>query len=257
MAVHVEGLPASRGTLLTLLHPRGQARLLVAALLGGLLLGWLLVSRLAMPIWFATVLGLGLLLYPAARKWREDRRSYGTAVMALSVLLATQGFHTVEHLAQWAQYYLLGWPLKASSGLISPLNAEVVHFSWNWMVLVAVAFLLRTRLRTPWMWLLLLWAAAHAAEHTYMFANYLAEVRRLDALGLPLDAAQGLPGVFGRGGWLATNAAASPQLAWVCSIAPALAKAPRLDVHFWWNIGEVTLLLVAAQAGMRRVSRAG
>jgi putative solute:sodium symporter small subunit len=33
----------------------------------------------------------------------------------------------VEHLAQWAQYHLLGWPLKAASGLISPLNAEIVR----------------------------------------------------------------------------------------------------------------------------------
>lgn len=253
MALGMEQIAAPRGSLLTLLSPRGQGALVAGMLAAGLLLGWLAVSRLAAPLWVAAVLVVGLLLYPAVRKWRVERRIYGTPVMVLSILLMTQGFHTVEHLAQVVQYHLLGWPLKASGGLISPLNAEVVHFSWNWAVLLAVAFLVRAGLRNVWMWLLLIWAAAHTAEHTYMFVNYLAEVRRLAEAGLPLDAAQGLPGFFGKGGWLASNANAAPPLAWLCTLAPGLTTAPRLDVHFWWNLGEVTLLLAAVHTSMRRI----
>ena len=106
--------------------------------------------------------------YPAVRKWRQDQRRLGTSAMVLSILLITQSLHTVEHIAQWVQFYLLAWPLKASSGLISPLNAEIVHFSWNLAVLLAVIWLVESGLRNRWMWLLLLWAGAHTVEHTYM-----------------------------------------------------------------------------------------
>jgi hypothetical protein len=174
--------------------------------------------------------------------------------MVLSILLVTQSLHTVEHLAQWIQYYLLAWPLKASSGLISPLNAEIVHFSWNMAVLVVVIWLVESRLRNRWMWLLLLWAGAHTAEHTYMFVNYVQEVQRLASQGLPLNAAQGLPGFFGRNGWLAANLPAAGPVAWLCQLAPGLTSAPRLDVHFWWNLGEIGLLLTAAHTSMSRHS---
>jgi hypothetical protein len=153
------------------------------------------------------------------------------------------------------QYHLLHWPLKAASGLISPLNAEIVHFGWNVAVLLVVVGLIIAGLRNRWMWLLLVWAAAHTAEHTYLFINYLQAVQRLSIAGAPLDAAQGLPGILGKNGWLATNNGASPAITWLCTVAPGLASAPRLDVHFWWNVGEIALLLPAAHASMRGVGR--
>jgi hypothetical protein len=243
---------AGQGSLLSLFHPRGQLHLFAGALAAGLLIGWLCVTRLSAPLWAAAVLVLGLLIYPAARKWRADRQRLGTPVMVLSMLLATQGLHTVEHVAQWLQYHVLGWPLKAASGLISPLNAEIVHFSWNVTVLLVVIYMIGAGLRNRWMWLLLLWAAAHTAEHTYLFVAYIQEVRRLASAGLPLAAAQGLPGFFGRGGWLAANAPASGPVAFICSLAPGIISAPRLDVHFWWNLGEIGLLLPAAHVSVRR-----
>ncbi len=82
------------------------------------------------------------------------------------------------------------------------------------------------------MWLLVAWTAAHTAEHTYIFVNYLDEVQRLARLGLPLDGAQGLPGFFGQGSWLATHAGTGSALTFVCTLAPSLKSAPRLDVHF-------------------------
>lgn len=135
MALGMEQIAAPRGSLLTLLSPRGQGALVAGMLAAGLLLGWLAVSRLAAPLWVAAVLVVGLLLYPAVRKWRVERRIYGTPVMVLSILLMTQGFHTVEHLAQVVQYHLLGWPLKASGGRSTPrssTSAGTGRCSWRW-----------------------------------------------------------------------------------------------------------------------------
>lgn len=250
--MRANSLPARHGgTLLTLLHTRGQERLFLITLAAGLAVAWHSMTRLSIPLWGAAVLLLALLSYPAARKWRADYQLLGTPATILSMLLVAQGLHTIEHLAQWVQYHLLGWPLKASSGIISPLNAEIVHFVWNSAVLLCVGYLVLAGLRHRWMWLLLIWAGAHTAEHTYMFINYLGETQRLAEAGLPLQMAQGLPGFFGRGGWLATNA--SGPVALLCSFAPGLTTAPRLDVHFWWNMGEVALLLPAAHTALRGV----
>lgn len=230
----------ARRSLIDLLQPRGQLPLSLALLTLGGVVGWLIVSWYGAPLWGAVVFSLALLAGPALAKWRADRRALGWPLTILSVLLFTQGFHTVEHLAQWVQYHLLGWPLRASSGLISPLNAEIVHFSWNWAVLLVVAGLLAAGLRNHWMWLLLAWATAHTAEHTYLFVNYLAS-----------DGVQGLPGFFGAGGWLAGASETSAAAAFLCRIAPGLAAAPRLDVHFWWNVGEIALLIPAAHVAAR------
>jgi hypothetical protein len=252
VATRLIEISAKRGSLGSLLHPRGQLYLFIGAAMIGLLVAWLGVTRLDIPLWGAAVCVVALLSYPAVRKWRGDRLQLGTPAMVLSILLVTQSLHTVEHVTQWVQYHMLGWPLKASSGLISPLNAEIVHFSWNIAVLLVVIYLLAAGLRNGWMWLLLLWAAAHSAEHTYLFITYLQEAQRLAAEGLPLSAAQGLPGFFGKGGLLATNTPKSGPIAFLCTFAPALTSAPRLDIHFWWNIGEIALLLPAAHISMRR-----
>jgi hypothetical protein len=252
MATQLIETPTKRDSLGSLFHPRGQTHLFAGAAMIGLLAAWLSVTRLDIPLWGAAVCVVALLSYPAVRKWRGDRLQLGTPAMILSILVVTQSLHTVEHVTQWVQYHILGWPLKASSGLISPLNAEIVHFSWNMAVLLVVIYLLTTGLRNGWMWLLLLWAVAHGAEHTYLFIIYLQEVQRLASEGLPLSAAQGLPGFFGKGGLLATNTPSSGPIAFLCTFAPALTSAPRLDIHFWWNVGEIALLLPAAHVSMRR-----
>lgn len=236
-------MPA-RPSLRDLLHPRGQLPLLLALLLLGAVYGWLFVGWYGAPLWVAIAFTLALLLGPLAQKWRADLPALGWPLTLLGVLLVTQSLHTVEHLAQWAQHHLLGWPPKASGGLISPLNAEIVHFTWNWGVLLAVAALLAGGLRGRWMWLLLAWAAAHTAEHTYLFVSYLQS-----------GGAQGLPGFFGAGGWLARQMGQSAPVDLICRLAPGLAAAPRLDVHFWWNVGEIALLALACRAALRRQDR--
>jgi hypothetical protein len=239
---------------LVLLHPRRATRLLLLALTIGLIAGGLLVALAGLPLWGATTVAVGLLLYPAIRKWRDDLARWGAGVMVLSVLLVLQGFHTVEHIAQYIEYHLLGWLPKESSGLISAANVEWVHFAWNWSVLLIVAYLIWTaRMRNVWAWLLLIWATAHTLEHTYLFVRYLQTVQLLEAQGSSTSFAQGLPGIIGRDGWLATSGVSTPGIGLICRLAPPLVTTLRLDVHFWWNVGETTLLLLAAHTHLRRL----
>ena len=60
-------------------------------------------------------------------------------------------------------------------------------------------------MRNPWAWLLLAWTTAHTFEHSYMMVRYLIVLQDMRALGVTNVAAQGLPGILGRDGWLATS----------------------------------------------------
>ena len=62
-------------------------------------------------------------------------------------------------------------------------------------------------------------------------------------------AAQGLPGILGRDGWLATSELT--QGTFICRLS-GVTTAVRLDVHFWWNIGETMLLLLAGNMYLRQ-----
>ncbi len=161
----------------------------------------------------------------------------------LTVLLAAQGFHSVEHVVQVLQFHVLRLPASASTGLISAANAEWIHFVWNWSVVLVVLTLFRRGMRGIWAALLLGWSVAHGLEHAYLLAQYLQVQQELGRLGFAFLSAQGLPGVLGHDGWLARSDAT--QGTFLCTL-PGLTTAPRLDVHFWWNAGEMTLLLMAA-----------
>jgi hypothetical protein len=69
-------------------------------------------------------------------------------------------------------------------------------------------------------------------------------------MGVTSITAQGLPGVLGRDGWLARSQAT--QGTFLCRL-PGVTTANRLDVHFWWNMGEIGLLLIAADRFLRRL----
>jgi hypothetical protein len=228
--------------LLDLLDLREQKRPFVLMLALGIVVAAGAMRWLALPLWAATALVLALLIPPAIIKWRADARRFGRVAMMICILVMAQGFHTLEHLAQWVQYHVLRWPSFVSGGLISTLNAEWVHFVWNWAVLLTVIYLVRGGMRNPWTWLLLAWTTAHTFEHSYMMARYLLVLQDLRAMGVTNVAAQGLPGILGRDGWLATSALT--QGTFICRLT-GVTTAVRLDVHFWWNIGETTLLLLA------------
>lgn len=236
--------------ILTVLNPREQTPLVIAGLLAGIVAGSLVMRWLDWPFWTSVAIVLLVLLIPGAFKWRADYQRYGATVMGISFMLVTQGFHTLEHVAQWIQYHILGWTLRASSGLISPANSEWVHFVWNWTVVVVMALLVARGVRNFWAWVALIWSIAHAGEHTYLLVRYLQVLNGLSELGITDITAQGLPGILGRDGWLARSAEICGAF---LSRLPGFTTAVRLDIHFWWNIGEVTLLTLAAHTYLRAI----
>jgi hypothetical protein len=249
MATQLKSSQTPRFPLLTLLHPREQTRTLMLLLPLGIVVWGLIVSAAGLPIWGATSIVLGLLLIPGVQKWRADRVRYGSVVMVLSILLAMQGFHTIEHIAQWIQFHLLRWQPTRSSGLISALDAEWVHFVWNWAVVFVVLYLVRGGMRNPIAWMLLIWTIAHASEHAYMMVRYLQFKQELGILGVPGASAQGLPGILGRDGWLARSPATQNTV--LCRL-PGVTTLIRLDIHFWWNVGETALLVIAGHMFLRK-----
>lgn len=128
--------------LLRLLNPKESTRFVLASLVVGLIVSYLAVALGWLPLWGATALTLFVLLPAGVLKWRDDYHRYGATLMGLSILVTAQGLHTVEHLVQWAQYHLLFLTMRQSNGLLSPANAEWVHFTWNWLVLIAVVALM-------------------------------------------------------------------------------------------------------------------
>ncbi|MDP9352839.1 MAG: hypothetical protein M3P51_15055 [Chloroflexota bacterium] len=251
-APRVRGDGFSRFPLLGLLHPQEQTRWVLLGLAVALVLWGGAVWTVGMPAWGATTLALGVLLVPGALKWRGDLVRYGPAVMLLSVMLALQGFHTLEHVAQIVQYHLLGWLPQRSSGLISAANAEWVHFVWNWGLVGVVLALMAGGMRNAPAWLLIGWACAHATEHSYMMMRYLELKAELARLGVGEVSAQGLPGILGRDGLLAEST--EPQS--LFASLPVLTTASRIDIHFWWNAGETALLLLAGHGFLARRTQA-
>ncbi|MEM7111480.1 MAG: hypothetical protein AAF614_03555 [Chloroflexota bacterium] len=242
MTNHTFNLRQQTFPLLTLLHPRKQLGLITAVFLASVVLGWWGVTQWEWQLWMAAAAVMGLTILPLAFKWRDDLQTYGQIGLGLSFLLTAQGFHTLEHLAQWAQYHIFDWDVRDANGLLSPANSEWVHFTWNWLVVLAVLWLVKLGWRNGWAWALVIWAVAHASEHTYMFVRYLEVLNQLEALGASHITAQGLPGILGQGGWLAQSEVTRNTI--LCRL-PVLTTAVRLDVHFWWNAGEMILLLFA------------
>ena len=56
-------------------------------------------------------------------------------------------------------------------------------------------------------------------------------------------------GIIGRDGWLARSVWTQGTI--ICSV-PGLTTASRLDVHFWWNVIEMSLLAVSGHVFLRR-----
>jgi len=238
--------------LLRLLHPRRYTRAVWFSFLLALGFAYAAMTLLGWPKWAATAVVLVTMLPVGILKWREDYRAYGATVTLLCVLLISQGAHTVEHLVQFVQYHLFYWTMRQSNGLLSPANAEWVHFVWNWGVLLCVLFLMRGGMRNWWMYLLLIVAAFHTVEHTYTWVRYqliLAELRGMHIFNIT---AQGLPGIIGRDGFLARSE--WTQGTFLCRI-PYLTTAVRLDVHFWWNALEMALLIPAGHFFLKQMDR--
>ena len=48
-------------------------------------------------------------------------RKFGWWYAVLTLLVAAQSFHGIEHLVQWVQYHVLRWPFFKASGCLSYL----------------------------------------------------------------------------------------------------------------------------------------
>ena len=254
MAIETFGQPS----LVALIAPQPAPVRYFALMAGGVGAGAALIAWAGMPIWGAAIMVLALLAQPTAQTWHVVGARFGARFMVLSVLLYLQSFHTFEHIAQFVEFHVLNWPPRQSTGLLSGLNVEVVHFLWNWFVFLTMAWLLRAGLRSGpgnlFGWLFLGWSLLHTLEHTYLMIQYLATVRVLWSTGGSLSFAEGLPGILGRGGWLATHAELGNFAGFICTRLPVIAQIPRLDVHFFWNTTELFFMLPFAVGAARNTS---
>ena len=229
-----------------LLAPGKYTLLFLAAIAVAALFWSWLAWNANMPVWGMTLAILGVLALPLGLKWHADLRQYGVAAAVLGVLLFLQSFHMLEHVVQVIQFYVLDRPGALSFGLLSALNAEWVHFTWNWFVFGLLIFLMSRGLRNPWAWVLLTWSLLHSLEHTYMLVRHYMVLNELAQMGiLPLPVAHALPGILGRDGWLALES--------FCGRIPGFTTEPRVSIHFWWNAGETVLLFLAAWYGLPRL----
>ncbi len=233
--------------LLTIYDLRQEWILVIIGVIVGGLFGFLALSY-KYPAWVQAACVIAGLLPAFSRHVIDIYTKHGWWSATLTTLIAAQSFHGVEHLVQWVQYHILRWPFFLASGIISAANAEWVHFGWNWIVLTIMVILVFGGLRNPFAWLMIAWTIAHTAEHTYLMWRYVQALQELAALGVPDVSAQGLPGFFGRDGWLATSELTRDTF--ICRF-PGFTTAVRLDVHFWWNVGETILLILAANVTLR------
>ena len=232
----------------TIFDLRAEWILVIIGVIVGGLLGFLALIH-KYPAWIQAACVIAGLLPAFSRHVVDIYVKHGWWSATLTMLVAAQSFHGVEHLVQWVHYHILRWPFFQASGIISAANAEWVHFGWNWIVLTIMIVLVIGGLRNPFAWLMLAWTIAHTAEHTYLMWRYLQALQELAALGMPDVSAQGLPGFFGRDGWIATSDVT--RNSFVCRL-PGFTTAVRLDVHFWWNVGETVLLMLATNTTLRQ-----
>jgi hypothetical protein len=232
----------------TIFDLRAEWILVIIGVIVGGLLGFLALIH-KYPAWIQAACVIAGLLPAFSRHVVDIYVKHGWWSATLTMLVAAQSFHGVEHLVQWVQYHILRWPFFQASGIISAANAEWVHFGWNWIVLTIMIVLVIGGLRNPFAWLMLAWTIAHTAEHTYLMWRYVQALQELAALGMPDVSAQGLPGFFGRDGWIATSDVT--RNSFVCRL-PGFTTAVRLDVHFWWNVGETVLLMLATNTTLRQ-----
>ena len=230
-----------------LLRPQ-QLWLATAITMSALLIG-VIGRQIGLPMWQAALPGALIFGVAVIARWSMDRAKYGPLFALMVALVSFQGGHGVEHIMQWLQYHAFGYTLRASTGLISAADTELVHFVWNWGVLLVMARLYMLGMRNPWAYVMLFWSTAHTFEHTYLFVRHLQVLDQLQGWNQMSVTAQGLPGILGRDGWLARSPVTAGT--WLCTI-PGLTTATRLDVHFWWNVGETVLMMVAATAHISR-----
>ena len=130
----------------------------------------------------------------------------------------------LEHVAQMVQIHLLGLSGLQARGILGMLDIEWVHFIWNaWVLLCAVLLVLLFR-KNPWLWVLLVIAVWHEIEHVSIMSVFL-------RTGHP-----GAPGLLAHGGAIGGGLPLS-----------------RPDLHFYYNLLEELVLIIAYLSQIRRL----
>ena len=152
-------------------------------------------------------------------------RQYGWLAFFF-ILVVTQGAHVLEHVAQMVQIHLLGLSGLQARGIFGMLDIEWVHFIWNsWVLLCAVLLVFIFR-KNPWLWVLLVISVWHEMEHVYIMSVFLHTGHI------------GAPGLLARGGAIGGGLPLS-----------------RPDLHFFYNLLEELLLIIAYLSQIQRLQR--
>jgi len=195
--------------------------LLTAGISAGLVatfwLGW--------AIWQVAVLVILAWLPLFSLKTVSIQRQYSWLAFFF-ILVVTQGAHVLEHVAQMVQIHLLGLSGLQARGILGMLDIEWVHFIWNaWVLLCAVLLVFLFR-KNPWLWVLLVIAVWHEIEHVSIMSVFL----RTGHVGAP--------GLLARGGAIGGGLPLS-----------------RPDSHFYYNLLEELVLIIAYLSQIRRLPR--
>lgn len=140
------------------------------------------------------------------------------------LLVILQLGHFIEHVTQIVQLHLLEWPPFLARGIVGELDIEPVHFWWNTIVLLAATLLLVRYARNYWLWGSWLFSVWHELEHVYLYFFWFLQ-----------RGISGHPGILGAGGILDE---ANLTL-------PVLTTLGRAELHFWYNLFEIGLFVIA------------
>ena len=167
-------------------------------------------------------------------KLRADWKTYSWLAFFEFVVIL-QIAHFSEHVSQMIELHFLSWAPVLARGIISQLDVEPVHFWWNLTILFFVTLLLLLRYKgNRWLWASWLFSIWHQVEHTYIYFWWF----------LPKGISNH-PGILGAGG-VADEAGIS---------IPYLTTMGRADLHFWYNLFEIGLFVVAFAWQASRVFR--
>jgi parallel beta-helix repeat protein len=156
-------------------------------------------------------------------KLRSDWKTYSWLAFFEFVVIF-QIAHFSEHVSQMIELHFLSWAPVLARGIISQLDVEPVHFWWNLSILFSATLLLLRHKRNCWLWASLLFSIWHQVEHTYIYFWWF----------LPKGISNH-PGILGAGG-LVDEAGI---------MIPYLTTMGRADLHFWYNLFEIGLFVVA------------
>ncbi len=180
-------------------------------------LGLLIIHMIGMDLWKVALLILLAWLPIFIVKTKEIYRQYHWLAFFF-VLLVAQSVHFTEHVAQMIQIHLMGLSGMQAHGIIGMLDLEWVHFLFDacWVPICVFTLLFVYRKSNPWLWVLAVIVTWHALEHVAIMSVYLRT------------------GIVGSAGLLAHGGVIAGGLPLI-----------RPDLHFLYNLIEVTLILIA------------